>query len=206
MKKLLLIFCIALCTSASKAQLNADFSWCPVFDSTLQLCCIQFQNLSTDTGGTIINYYYIFGDGQQGTTMNPQHCYVQLATYIVYLLVTDNFGNVDTAIQTITISHLDSTGCHCNSIGVNDLPDSKFQIQISPNPFHDVVVIFAQFPVRNAQLKIYNCLGALVREVSLSFGEGRGEVNRNGLPDGLYFYELTSNNYELIGNGKFVIN
>ena len=173
------------------------------------MCCIQFIDLSTDTGGTITSYFYDFGDGAIGTQMEPQHCYVLPGTYIVTLLVTDNMGNVDTVIHTIYITHLDSIGCNCFS-GIHDFSKGLAETALSPNPFHSISQLEiknSKAAFQNCEFKIYNTIGALVKTLPLSFrGENReAEINRYGLNDGLYFYMVTTADSDLIGSGKFLV-
>lgn len=220
MKTLLLLFSLIFISSASHAQLNAEFTWCPVFDTTSQLCCIQFLDQSTDTGGIIISYMYDFGDGAVGTQKDPRHCYFFLGTYIVTEIVTDNSGFTDTVYHSIAITHLDSTGCDCNFIGVYELAGNLWNIQLSPNPFHSSTIIswnIQQTNMANAmQFNIYSIAGALLRKTIFTTknGKGEGKIERGDLTDGMYFYEIRQmeihDRYshagkELIGKGKFVI-
>ncbi len=96
---------------------------------------------------------------------------------------------------------------NCNIIdGVKEsaIKTSPSEISISPNPFHTTATITAswQTAVGNAQLSIYNCMGALVREQIIN--QESAIINRNGLADGLYFFQLTTNSGPL-ATGKFVI-
>ncbi len=91
-------------------------------------------------------------------------------------------------------------------IGINET-EKNTSVEIFPNPFHDQASINAQFIPQNAghdaQLKIYNAMGALVRRQTITNQESQ-IINRNNLPDGLYFFELTTDNKQL-STGKFVI-
>lgn len=52
---------------------------------------------SSDPDGSIISYYWDFGDDTTGTGVSVQHTYSQTGTYIVTLKVTDDDGAIDTA-------------------------------------------------------------------------------------------------------------
>jgi hypothetical protein len=76
-----------------------------------------------------------------------------------------------------------------------------------PNPFNPSTVISYRLPVTSeVTLKVYNVLGkeitTLVNE-ELSVGAHKVEFNANGLPSGIYFYQLKTNN--LIETKKMTI-
>ncbi|MEO8087240.1 MAG: hypothetical protein ABI763_10495 [Bacteroidota bacterium] len=109
--------------------------------------------------------------------------------------------NINLNTTTICIN----TGANIESKKLN----SNFSF--SPNPFHSTATIRSnsQFTMHDAQLKIYNAMGSLVRieHISNITPDNNQDyiLHRDYLSNGLYFYELRSNNYELLGRGKFVI-
>lgn len=208
MKKIFLLFCLTGFSLCSSAQLQAEFDWCPQYDTTAQLCCIQFHNLSIDTGGTVTSYDYIFGDGQQSTQSDPQHCYVVLGTYLVSLIVTDNLGNSDTVFHPIAITHLDTTGCHCDSLsGINSV-EYDMKTQVYPNPFHSAARIEMNSGMaaeKNCKLIIYSAMGTEVRRKQIP-GLESISIGRMDLPDGVYYYKIQSDDHPLLSSGKFILN
>jgi hypothetical protein len=56
---------------------------------------------SYDTDGTIVSYEWNFGDGTTGEGMVVNHSYSLEASYAVTLLVTDNDGLSDDAVETV---------------------------------------------------------------------------------------------------------
>ncbi len=110
------------------------------------------------------------------------------------------------AINTITIANID-----CITLA---LPlDEKQQIEVFlyPNPFHSTATISTSaLPIaigitsHHAQLKIYNTMGALIRIETVT-NITSYILNRNGLSEGLYFYELQNHDGGMIGTGKFVV-
>lgn len=212
MKKLILIFWSLFIFNLSNAQLNAEFTWCPVPDSSGQLCCIQFENLSTDTGGIITSYFYIFGDGQESTLMEPRHCYVAIGTYEVYLFVTDNMGNTDTAIHNLTITHLDTVGCNCDSlIGINENDFNNNLFSLSPNPFRENSTLTWKIKGNSsgnlspAEIRIYNSTGTIVRVEDVHLNKSQFILERKDLPAGIYNFEILSGDKTRMGTGKFII-
>mgnify|MGYP006283087221 CR=1 FL=1 len=63
---------------------------------------VPFNGSASDEDGTIISYYWDFGDGESSNKQNPTHTFQEVGTYIVRLRITDNEGA--TGIDTITIT------------------------------------------------------------------------------------------------------
>jgi len=92
-------------------------------------------------------------------------------------------------------------------VGVPQVQSSKFKVRSYPNPTHGSL----QFAVRSSQdehvtLKIYDSQGrevAVVLDKALSTGEQTIHWNAEGLPAGIYFYRLTTDDYRLT-TGKLV--
>lgn len=84
----------------------------------------------------------------------------------------------------------------------NDLSLNVSQISISPNPFQTSATIQVGPEFENGTLKIYNSLGAVVKEVKLN--QRNYLLNKNNLPNGIYFLELINNknNHNTV---KFII-
>ncbi|MEO8086659.1 MAG: T9SS type A sorting domain-containing protein [Bacteroidota bacterium] len=93
--------------------------------------------------------------------------------------------------------------------GIAKNVDHQAEVTIFPNPFHETATLHSR-PLafgrmnNNTQLKIYNMFGVLVREEKINNPDSY-VLHRGSLPDGLYFYELTTISNELKGRGKFVI-
>lgn len=66
---------------------------------------VDFTDLSTDLGGTIVAWDWDFGDGTlpHSTVQNPTHAYAAPGTPLVTLLVTDNNGATNSATAEVDI-------------------------------------------------------------------------------------------------------
>ncbi|CAN5634191.1 hypothetical protein BH11BAC1_BH11BAC1_19310 [soil metagenome] len=101
-----------------------------------------------------------------------------------------------------------------STLGIEQQDATQNKITIVPNPFHETASLNLEFnpnsyrdhkaSLINIGIKIYNVMGELVRSEEIS-SINSFVLQRAGLNDGLYFYELRTNNYKLIGTGKFVI-
>jgi len=58
---------------------------------------------SYDPDGTIVNYFWNFGDGTNATGVTTEHAYDGAGNYTVTLTVTDNNGGTDSATDTKTV-------------------------------------------------------------------------------------------------------
>jgi PKD repeat protein len=80
----------------------ADFSYFPLNPKTDDI--IQFIDLSTDTDGTIVSYYWNFNDGRNTTDKNPNHTYITNGTYLISLIIKDNNNATDTISKVIIVN------------------------------------------------------------------------------------------------------
>jgi len=81
---------------------TAAFTYSPSSPTTDDT--IQFTDQSTDNDGTIVSWYWDFGDGLTGTSQNQTYKYSRAGTYTVTLTVTDNGGLTDNHSGSITVS------------------------------------------------------------------------------------------------------
>jgi hypothetical protein len=214
MKKIITFFIILNSSFSLHAQLTIDFTWCPVYDTSLQTCCIQFENLTVDSGGgTIGGYIWDFGDGDTSNHSDPIHCYPVTGSYTVYLTVFYN-GNVLVPIShSLTITHLDTTSCNCDSlIGVKEIPFGNYSFSLAPNPFHNRTILKWSAIVNEntklsyADFRIYNSLGALMRVEKVALRDQQEIIiERKSLPPGFYHFEISTKDSRQVAFGKFLI-
>jgi len=70
---------------------------------------ISFYDTSTDLDGSVVSWYWDFGDGATSTERNPIHKYSDKGSFIVRLTVTDNDGDKDSTTKIVTIVNLPPT-------------------------------------------------------------------------------------------------
>ena len=75
----------------------------------------------------------------------------------------------------------------------------SFWKDLPPNPFHHQATLNTIAP---GVLKIYNPIGTFIREDRVN---NSTTINRDGLEDGIYIYELV-NNKGVMARGKFIVN
>ncbi|MCD6572152.1 MAG: PKD domain-containing protein [Thermoplasmata archaeon] len=73
---------------------TANFSFQPSNPSTTST--VRFKDASVDSDGSIVSYYWDFGDGTNSTERNPKHRYYVSGKYEVTLTVTDDDNATDT--------------------------------------------------------------------------------------------------------------
>lgn len=82
----------------------ANFTFSPLLPSDIET--VVFEDLSNDSDGVIVSYFWDFGDNETSTEINPQHQYSDNGRYLVYLIVTDNDGLTGNISRNITITNV----------------------------------------------------------------------------------------------------
>lgn len=105
-------------------------------------------------------------------------------------------------------SHNNSTDyflIDCNDLvaGVENLGIEKKDFFISPNPFSNQTNIFTKENLINADIKIYNSCGQIVKEIKNISGQPIA-LYRENMTNGLYFIQLAQDN-TIILNEKLLI-
>jgi photosystem II stability/assembly factor-like uncharacterized protein len=73
------------------------------FDYNVSGLTIDFIDSSSDIDGSIVTWNWNFGDGFFSTVQNPTHNYATANTYIIWLKVTDDDGDVDSTLRIIAV-------------------------------------------------------------------------------------------------------
>ena len=113
-------FCDTLTINCIPGACQADFSY------TIPACpTVQFFDFSTSLPGTIISWFWSFGDAQTGFAQNPVHTYPTSGVYVACLTIMTDDGCSSTFCDTIVIN------CNAgNSVGIcTDEPTKKLDIQ-----------------------------------------------------------------------------
>ncbi len=90
--------------SVSNVGPTADFTYSSANITVIVNDPVQFTDTSKDNDGTIVSWFWNFGDGTTSTGRHPTYSYIKKGTYAVSLTVTDNDGDSDTKTKYITVS------------------------------------------------------------------------------------------------------
>ncbi len=93
-------------------------------------------------------------------------------------------------------SFVQDDNCFIGTIGINETA-APHNVSVSPNPFSSVTILKSSEKLTNANLIIYNSIGQEVRQVKNISGE-TVSLNRDGLPAGLYFIQLSQEGKAII--------
>ena len=81
---------------------------------------VSFTGSGTDSDGTVVSYYWSFGDGSTSTKQNPTYTFLNAGTYSVTLTVTDNKGATGIKKITITVNEKTTNGDNIQNINDRD--------------------------------------------------------------------------------------
>ncbi|KAA0002972.1 MAG: PKD domain-containing protein [Thermoplasmata archaeon] len=114
--------------TVSNVPPHADFTFTPTSPKDVQT--VTFGDLSSDSDGNIVAWYWDFGDGTTSTEKEPKHMYPDDGTYSINLTVTDDDGATNKITKIILVR--------------NDPPQANFYyLPSSPTDldeisFHDI--------------------------------------------------------------------
>lgn len=90
------------------------------------------------------------------------------------------------------------------TIGIKEF-QSKSQTTVYPNPFIDVSTLKINFPIQFPfSVSIYSVLGEKMQSVT-NIHSSIFNLERNGMPDGIYIYYVEDGYRNIIGTGKLII-
>jgi len=136
-------------TSATKTILNrppiASFTSSPSNPRTIDIVTFN-ASASHDPDGTVVSYFWVFGDGTNGTGMIATHSYAYNGTYTVTLTVTDNDGSTASTSATKTILNSPPVASFTASpSAVNKGQPATFNASSSYDPDGTIVSYFWTF-------------------------------------------------------------
>jgi hypothetical protein len=92
--------------------------------------------------------------------------------------------------------------CFCYPLSDNKIEETKIT-EISPNPFSSQTILQIDNSLNNATLTVYNAIGQQVKQIKNISGQTI-TIQRDNLPNGLYFINLVQGN-KIIASNKLVI-
>lgn len=84
-------------------HLQANFTYIPTNPATNEI--IELTDLSYISNGSIINWTWNFGDGNNSTLQNPTHSYTKAGTYTVTLTITNTNNDTNSITRQIEIKN-----------------------------------------------------------------------------------------------------
>jgi co-chaperonin GroES (HSP10) len=94
--------------------------------------------------------------------------------------------------QEMWLVHVDSFGCvvgGCESVGINEIPNSNEQLIIYPNPTHSFFTINFSNDWNNAAIKVFNLTGQMIFEKQNQNGK-QFSIDLSHQSAGIYFVEV----------------
>lgn len=94
---------VTVSAGSQNQEPTAEFTFSPVSPSVGQTVIFDGSS-SSDPDGSIVSWKWEFGDGSTGSGKDVSHAYFAAGTYTIILTVTDNQGEEDKKIKTITVT------------------------------------------------------------------------------------------------------
>ncbi|HYV91733.1 MAG TPA: PKD domain-containing protein [Chitinophagales bacterium] len=140
--------------------------------------------LNSQIGGSVLNWYWDFGDGTTDTLSNVGHHYANSGTYNVCIIYSDTCGFTDSVCHEISFYYVSSIDF--NSFG---------QMSVSPNPFDETLIIdFDNLQSTNVNIELSDMSGHILFKSSYS-GSERIALNLPDFPVGIFFLRVQSNKF-----------
>ena len=149
--------------------------------------CNEFKGVSTSTNFSGL-VAWSFSDGGTALGDTATHQFAESGTYEVCVSIISGG---------ITYSKCDSVTVTCDTINSGIANINNIDLSVYPNPASSVVVIRATEEA--SKVRLYNAVGALVMQRTLSGGQVSLHVA--DLAKGLYFVRLEDNN-GVLGKGR----
>jgi PKD repeat protein len=185
----------------------------------------HFTDLSTITGGNIINHWqWNFGDGGSSTEQNPVHKFTIAGTYFVTLSVMDIHGCQNTIIKpvilsegpmasyTYTISQCDSVSFINHSVSVqlpvvswfwdfDDVPSGVNNFSTEENPAHHFYTpVTKTYHVKLIVTDSLGCSDTLIGPVTVSKPVANFRVENSCIGEGTTFFDLSVSDSNFIAS------
>jgi PKD repeat protein len=190
---------------------TADFNYVPLLSSINEI--IQFTDTSTDLDGTIVSWYWTFGDGNTSILKNPQHSFSSCETYVVTLNVTDDDGDTDEAsLQIITkIVFEIETNPGINEIDLKNEADTTIVINVT-SPTNITVESYSGNPTQENITHNITSIGnyinievenesSIVWPIDIRIYYTQEDLNSSEINEsqlfGIYFWNGTENEWKL---------
>ena len=133
---------------------------------------VLFNDSSLANGDTIVSWFWDFGDGVTSILENPTHTYDTTGTFLVYLVVTNSEGCVDTISDSIIV--------------VSEIFVPNFFTPNGDDMYDNFVIPYLPQLYPNSKLYVYNRWGIKVYQSDNYQNDWDGEKHSAGT----YFYVL----------------
>ena len=127
---------------------------------------VLFNDSSLANGDTIVSWFWDFGDGVTSILENPTHTYDTTGTFLVYLVVTNSEGCVDTISDSIIV--------------VSEIFVPNFFTPNGDDMYDNFVIPYLPQLYPNSKLYVYNRWGIKVYQSDNYQNDWDGEKHSAG--------------------------
>lgn len=162
----------------------ANFLWTPNV-----ITLIDPEAFFTDLSSAVVTWYWDFGDGDTSGSQNPSHVYLLDGSYVVTLIITDQFGCMDTITDVILVEGYYTfyipNAFTPNNSGIFD--NEEFYAE------------FTGIESNSFSMYIYDRWGELIFKTNDVNARWNGKRNNTGqlVPEGVYTYVFAFKDFKL---------
>ncbi|HTA84270.1 MAG TPA: T9SS type A sorting domain-containing protein [Bacteroidia bacterium] len=175
---------------------DTSFNDCSCYTPHADFFYNTISGYMQDSSTWASHWYWSFGDGTfDSTTISPTHQYADTGIYNVCLKVKNACGE-DSICKTIYYQN--------PTLSVKNITNS-YSINVYPNPSSGTFNFHFDDTYIKGEMEIYNMMGKCVCNETLRQAQGDIRIDLSNQPAGIYLYRIISENGNVVGNGKLVI-
>lgn len=141
---------------------------------------IDFTDLSSVSSGSIISWYWNFGDSTLSLQHHPSHSFPSVGTYWACLTATSGFGCSNTVCDSV----------HVIGAGIEDYNAETLAISVAPNPAQSEIMVEIPGADSSPQFEMFGITGSKFLISAEHIKEKIFRITLPHLVEGVYFLKV----------------
>lgn len=192
-----------------KTDASGNFIWSKTFQSGTAYSMIQTMDENIVVAGETTTFdYFVFKMDTSGNSICSQDVVIDEYNRPFESETSFASGGIVNYVYQVPVSEQSLTRWYgsCETLGTEDQLSEKndLKVEIYPNPAQDVVHFKFSQSHPETMIKIFTSQGKLIAEIELENGLEQTTLNLHNISNGIYFYNVTSQN-KVWYRGKFLV-